>query len=527
MLDPQKAVSYYTKPEVKETLCFHAKDREVGIRFGDKFGSRPDVMSYPNDVAESGKNGATSFHISEERWHDPMQLQPGMPKVKIDKLRSGWDFIIDIDCPVWEFSKIITHLLIKALHAHNIQSVTVKFSGNKGFHIGVPFEAFPKEYDGKPMQLLFPEAPRKMAAYLVDYINSEKMNYELTKMILEGKDITKISEITGKPKEELVAHYCSDCNNLVGQKNIEALYKFVCPKCTHLVEEKEELDYRKCEKCSSMMEKIQIRGQKKGCAKCGGQSSYPKFDPSGILEVDTVLISSRHLYRMPYSLHEKSGLASVPFDPHKVLQFEKEQANPEKITTELRFLDTTMTKPGEGQALLEAAYTFTTKTESYAFPQMERNFEIPKQRISQELFPPCIQHLSKGISDGKKRALFALINFLLSVGYSPEETRILVAEWNNKNQDALREHFVDSHLRYAFSRDRMMPPNCVGSVYKEIGICHPDNLCSKIKNPVQYAKRKAFFLEEEKTKKTKRQTQGRRMPETPMQVSPSGDLSNE
>ena len=42
-----------------------------------------------------------------------------------------------------------------------------------------------------------------------------------------------------------------------------------------------------------------------------------KLDVEKFLEIDTVLISSRHLYRMPYSLHEKSGLVSLPINPGK------------------------------------------------------------------------------------------------------------------------------------------------------------------------------------------------------------------
>ena len=30
--------------------------------------------------------------------------------------------------------------------------------------------------------------------------------------------------------------------------------------------------------------------------------------------------------------------------------------------------------------------------------------------------------------------------------------------------------------------------------YKDFGVCKPDNLCSRIKNPVNYAKRKTFYL---------------------------------
>ena len=37
----------------------------------------------------------------------------------------------------------MTYLFIKSLKDHRINAVTVKFSGGKGFHIAVPFEAFP------------------------------------------------------------------------------------------------------------------------------------------------------------------------------------------------------------------------------------------------------------------------------------------------------------------------------------------------------------------------------------------------
>ena len=43
---------------------------------------------------------------------------------------------------------------------------------------------------------------------------------------------------------------------------------------------------------------------------------------------------------MPYSLHEKSGLVSVPVDPKNILQFEKSHAKPENLEiSKFRFLD--------------------------------------------------------------------------------------------------------------------------------------------------------------------------------------------
>ncbi len=205
------AKEYYLREDVRNAIVEHAQAREVGVRYGDSFGSRPDMISYPNDVTEFSRKGATSFHISEERWHNPLDLKVGMRKQDMDALRSGWDFIIDVDCPIWEYSKIITHLLTQALIAHGIDSVTVKFSGNKGFHIGVPFEAFPAEFQSKPMSAWFPEAPRKMAEYLVYYINSEEMGYALSKKILGTGSLQKISDITGKTKDELMALICPNC----------------------------------------------------------------------------------------------------------------------------------------------------------------------------------------------------------------------------------------------------------------------------------------------------------------------------
>ena len=63
-------------------------------------------------------------------------------------LRKGWDLVIDIDCPYWPYSKIIADLVVKALRHHHISAISAKFSGNKGFHIGVPFEAFPQKIAG-------------------------------------------------------------------------------------------------------------------------------------------------------------------------------------------------------------------------------------------------------------------------------------------------------------------------------------------------------------------------------------------
>src|SRR3989344_5265849 len=165
-----KELAYYLREEVKEALVTFSNQREVSARYGDGFGKRPDTLAYPQDVEFLVKRGATSFHVSEEIWENPLAIITGMNKNELNGLRTGWDLILDVDCKLWNWSKQITHMLIEELKLHGIKSVTCKFSGNKGFHIAVPWQAFPKTFVQGSKQVktsdLFPELPRRILQYL-------------------------------------------------------------------------------------------------------------------------------------------------------------------------------------------------------------------------------------------------------------------------------------------------------------------------------------------------------------------------
>ena len=134
MLTKAILLSYYKRTSIQEAIFNSSKNKEVAVRYLDKFGKRPDFLQYPNEVLEVVKQGATSFHCSEELWMNPLQLSSEMNVRELDKLRVGWDLVIDIDCKYWEYSKLIAHLVINALRAHGVRSISCKFSGNKGFH---------------------------------------------------------------------------------------------------------------------------------------------------------------------------------------------------------------------------------------------------------------------------------------------------------------------------------------------------------------------------------------------------------
>ena len=433
MLSLSTLLSYYKREDIQKEILAHAKDREIAVRFGEKgFGKRPDILTYSRDILELAKQGATSFHASEERWSNPLLLNPMMKKEEAESLRIGWDLVIDIDCPYFEYSKIAADLVIKAFKHHNISAISAKFSGNKGFHIGVPFEAFPKKIAGENVSNRFPEDIRSIAFYIKGMIKSlfAKRIFEI-----EDGDIEKVSKNLNKKVSDIT----------LGE-------------------------------------------------------GVKKIDSEKILDIDTILISSRHLYRMPYSIHEKSGLASIPLDPEKILEFKKEQAIPENVeVSKFRFLDRENVGQNQANDLFDKAlHSEIVKNEKINF-RIEENtkeYTVPETAIPSGFFPPCISLLSKKLKDGKKRGLFILINFLTSCGWDYDAAEKYIKEWNKSLEEPLREVLIVGQVRYHKSKKKkVLPPNCQNQMYyKDIGICQPDNLCSKIKNPVNYAKRKVFYL---------------------------------
>jgi DNA primase large subunit len=269
-----------------------------------------------------------------------------------------------------------------------------------------------------------------------------------------------------------------------------------------------EKKFQICPKCRKLMEKHSI---KKTLCSCGSDKAHREFDLSSILNVDTILISSRHLYRMPYSLHEKTGLVSVPFDIKHILKFEKSEAE-QKIFKPYKFLEREDAKPEEATVLFQKAFDYKSEKQQKNRQETRREFEksrnavtsqnlhIDNTAIPEEFFPPCIKKITAGIEDGKKRALFILINFLGACNWEHEKIEEYIMKWNEKNKpDHLRETYIKGQLRYhkqqsQNSKEKIMPPNCDNRGYMiDTRFCNPDNLCRTIKNPAQYAKKKAWL----------------------------------
>ena len=433
------SLNHYKRDDVQEEIIANSKDREVAAKFNDNFSKRPDILRHQNDVLELAKQGATSFHASEELWKNPLQLDTSLKRQELENLRIGWDLVLDIDCGFFNYSKIAADLVIKALKFHNVKSISCKFSGNKGFHIGVPFEAFPEKIRNEETKNLFPNAPRKIALYIREMVKKplgEKI------MEFEKNNFNAIIEKTGKNAGE-ITYYDSKIRTL----NAEPF-----------------------------------------------------------LNIDTLLISSRHLYRMPYSLHEKSGLVSTPLNPEKVLLFKKEFAIPKNVRiSRHRILDKTNVESDDAKQLLAEALDFGIKQETIKIRE-EKEFETPEKALPEELFPPCIKLILNGLEDGRKRALFILVNYFTSIGWSYEMIEKKLNEWNSKNREPLRDVYLLGQLKYHRQmQKKILPPNCPKrensiplanqqNYYTDLRICNPDNFCAKIKNPAQYTTRKAWLI---------------------------------
>src|SRR3989344_1512950 len=458
MLSKGTLLKYYKRREIQEALLEQAQQKEVGTRYGDIFGPRPDTLIYPRDVLELALQNITSFHCSEEIWSNPLSLSSNLSRKELDELRSGWDLVLDIDCPDWEFSKITTHLFIKALKESGVKDISCKFSGNKGFHIGVPFEAFPNEVGGKKTKEMFPDGPKKISQYLLHLISNNYVEIKEERIIFDktysfGLDVLK--EKFGDKK--FISTNCLKCEKEI-KLNQENTFQFICPRCDKT--EKSNSSFVQCSKCKILMHKDenpkklgrQLGTDEVAICSCGSTKYKSKFDPSSIIEVDTVLISSRHLYRMAYSLHEKSGLSSLPLDPEQVMNFDKSEADPEKVIPgTIKFLERNIM--GEsGRQLLVHSLDFEAKIEADKKEKLERVNEKKDQEfaelvlsspITEDFFPPCVQLILKGLEDGKKRAIFVLINFLGQVGWSKMEIELFLAKWNReKNREPLREVYL-------------------------------------------------------------------------------------
>ncbi|HII15321.1 MAG TPA: hypothetical protein HA362_03325 [Nanoarchaeota archaeon] len=465
-MEPNEIVAYYSRRDIQRAIWETAKDREMAVRIGESFAKRPDTLELPGDVADWARNGATSFHISEERWSNPLDLKTGLTKKQLDELRIGWDLIIDIDTPFWDYAKQTAYYVVEALKFHNVTCIGVKFSGNKGFHISVPFEAFPDEVNGIHIKDWFPECPK----FIIEHLKNMVKPYLLDKMLKDPDIIMKATEKGIVFSQEKLTNQIDNKNESRGFGGIVDRYH----AGTNVLNNSGR-NYL--------------------------NTTLSDIDPFKILELDMVLISSRHMFRAPYSLHEKAGLVSLPINPDEILDFDKARAKPFAVKPLLKFIDREAAKKNEAATLIIQAFDWDKKAKREG--KQEDKLKITSEQkkaagindekvvVKEEAFPPCMKKILEGnMEDGKKRALFLLLKFLMYAGWSWPDIEERLNKWNKTNPEPIRENYLAEQISWHKKQKTVvLPPNCdKAEYYKDLKFCSPMPLCSRIHNPVNYAK---------------------------------------
>ncbi|MCX6746923.1 MAG: hypothetical protein NTU63_02190 [Candidatus Pacearchaeota archaeon] len=404
---------YYSRPDIQKTIFDFSFGREICPRYFEGFGKRPDSLQYPTDILGLVRKGATSFHCSEELWANPLSLSTDLNEKELNELRIGWDLLIDIDSKYFDYSKILAELIVEVLNFHGVKNVGIKFSGSKGFHLIVPWKAFPEKMNNLKTSDMFPQYPRIITKYIAHLTNR--------------KLIEKVSALT---------------------------------KTNQYVKD---------------------------------------FQASKEVLPDVILVSPRHLFRMPYSLHEKTSLVSVVINQNKIKDFQLKDADPLKIEIKNFF---PKSKEGEATELLMQALDWYKENN----PEEEKkNIEFKPIKItdrSEKNFPPCVKKILQGVQDGKKRSLFVLINLFRSIGAEKDELEKIISAWNAKNESPLHQGYIKSQISWAIRRKPILPPNC-NEFYKNLGVCSPDELCKFVKNPLNYVVRKNFIANQSLSRKNK------------------------
>ena len=73
------------------------------------------------------------------------------------------------------------------------------------------------------------------------------------------------------------------------------------------------------------------------------------------------------------------------------------------------------------------------------------------EAIPEQFFPPCIKKILLGLRDGRKRAVFILLNFLRSVGWGYDAIEQRLQEWNKVNPEPVREVILKPYQYSCFN----------------------------------------------------------------------------
>jgi hypothetical protein len=212
-----------------------------------------------------------------------------------------------------------------------------------------------------------------------------------------------------------------------------------------------------------------------------------KLKTSSLIDsVDIILVAPRHLFRAPYSLHEKTALCSAVLSPEEIKNFVPSDADP--LRAKIRSFYPVPEKE-EARKLLLSALDWVEKKQEKTKKYDGKEIDLSGVKLSENMFPPTINKILEGIkSDGRKRALGILVAFFSSLNLPRDYVEEKITEWNKKNYNPLKEGYIRAQIDWALKNKRL-PPNYDKPVYKELGVMMKNE---GFKNPINFTVREIF-----------------------------------
>ena len=135
--------------------------------------------------------------------------------------------------------------------------------------------------------------------------------------------------------------------------------------------------------------------------------------------------------------------------------------------------------------------------------------------VQDALFPPCIQTIFEDMASGKMithHARFAIASFLATIGMTADDIQTYFATIPNFDPDKSR--YQITHIAGEQGVEKYTPPGC--GTMQTNGVCpleKRDNLCFKIKHPLNYYRARIRFQQEDEKKANEKLEHERRKQE--------------
>lgn len=148
---------YYTREDILEYIYDASSVRKVILSFKDEPSIYSEGQATPinventNELRDYLRQRFSQFLPDSFYPYDkPLSAYPSFHFITKGNEGESWDFIMEADCLGWRKSFVDIRGVVEILHDYELPFL-MKFSGHRSLHLIIPREAFPEEFDGKPI----------------------------------------------------------------------------------------------------------------------------------------------------------------------------------------------------------------------------------------------------------------------------------------------------------------------------------------------------------------------------------------